>query len=418
MKFSLTSILSVLVVLMAVSSANQFLKPPLLEQFFVFLVQICFIGIVFRYKKSLCPATSDYKWLNLFLIWCFIEIFFALFIVDNYVECRQLFVGTISLMVPILAWVFYEPVRFRKIFRFFFLWAWIPYLLFFVYDLGLTQFYYSPLLLLFLFFPFFSKNQRVVIFLLALIYIVSIWGDARSQSYKGLVASLFGFLMIFRHRLPDKVFRMIRICCFWGALAVFAVVLNDAFQVIVKGVNTTMIKDNNLDRDSGSKDTRSLLYIDIFQSSAESGLATILFGKTPARGFKINYSGVLFVSQYKIGFVFNKGERHRNEMVLSNIFVWTGLLGLILFSLIYIRGSFLAVNCSRNKILPVVGCFVAFRWTYGWIEDVNIFLIMDVDLWALIGMCYSNKFREMSDEEMIVWVKSLLKPVNYMKRVG
>ena len=407
-KIPLNTFLSILVVMLAISNANYCLKKPLVDYSFVYLVQLFFIGLVFIYKKNLCPGTSDYKWLNRFLIWCFIEIVSGLLVASNYIEYRQLFVGGISLMVPILAWVFYEPIRFSKIFHFFYRYAWIPYLVFFVWTLGLTQFYYYPLLILFLLFSLFPKKQRVVILVLAFVYVASVWGDARSQSYKGMSALLFGFLLMYRHRMPAKVFRIIRVACFFCTLVLFAFVLTDSFQVIVKGVNVKMIEENNLERTGGNKDTRSLLYIDIYQSSIANGVKTILFGKTPARGFEIKYSGLLFVSQYKDNFVFNKGERHKNEMVLSNIYVWTGLLGLFLFSMIYFRGSSLAVNCSRNKILPVVGCFIAFRWTYGWVEDVNNFLIMDVDLWALIGMCYSDKFRKMSEDEIVVWAKGLL----------
>ncbi len=407
-KITLNTVLSVLVVLLAMLHANFCLRPPLVGSSFLFTSQLLFIGIIFRYKKTLCPVASEYKWLNYFLAWSFLEIVAGFFIAENSTERRQLLVGGISLMIPILAWVFYKPDRFAEIFHFFFKYAWIPYLCFFIWQLGLTQFYYSPLLLLFLFYPLFPQKRRIVVLVLAVVYIASVLGDARSQSYKGLAALFFGSLLIWRHRLPSTFFKLIHKCGFLLTLGVFALVLTDSFQVIIGGERAVMVEDNNLTREMGKKDTRSLLYIDIFESSTGDGFATVLLGKTPARGFKIRYSGTLFVSQYMDGFVFNKGERHKNEMVLSNIYIWTGLIGLILFSLIYYRGSFLAVVRSRNRILPVVGCFVAFRWTYGWIEDVNNFLIMDVDLWALIGMCYSDKFRNMSEEQMILWVKSLL----------
>ena len=80
------------------------------------------------------------------------------------------------------------------------------------------------------------------------------------------------------------------------------------------------------------------------------------------------------------------------------------------------RGSYLALYKSRNKIVPMIGCFVAFRWSFGWIEDVNNFLIYDVDLWLLIAMCYSKRFRYLSDKQIEKWFNSLLPSIPLYKR--
>lgn len=67
------------------------------------------------------------------------------------------------------------------------------------------------------------------------------------------------------------------------------------------------------------------------------------------------------------------------------------------------------VSKSNNIFIKYLGCFVAFRWAYGWIEDMYSFQPMILALWMMIGMCISEKFRNMNDAEMKLWLTKLVK---------
>jgi hypothetical protein len=54
-----------------------------------------------------------------------------------------------------------------------------------------------------------------------------------------------------------------------------------------------------------------------------------------------------------------------------------------------------------------MGLFIAFRWAYAWVEDLNNFYIQYIFLWFFIGFCYSKSFREMTDSQMIQWVRNI-----------
>ena len=118
-----------------------------------------------------------------------------------------------------------------------------------------------------------------------------------------------------------------------------------------------------------ASDTRSLIYLDVLDSAIKHHY--VLQGRTPARGNDIEYSGILFKWAYDDSYIFNKDERHANEVVHLNTFTWTGLIGLILYSLIYFKATYLAVYKSRNVYISLLGCYVAFQWSYGWIENVQ-----------------------------------------------
>ena len=125
--------------------------------------------------------------------------------------------------------------------------------------------------------------------------------------------------------------------------------------------------------------------------------------------------GVWHYGLYDDESVFNKNERHKNEMVLTNIYTWLGLIGLFLYSMFYFRASYLAVYKSKNKYLPLLGCYMAFRWSFGWIEDVNNFYIQDVSLWIMIAICLSYKVRNMSNQDFVDWINSLVSNKRYLK---
>ena len=53
----------------------------------------------------------------------------------------------------------------------------------------------------------------------------------------------------------------------------------------------------------------------------------------------------------------------------------------------------------------MLGIYVAFRWLYSWVEDVNNFSINYFMLWIMIGMCLSTSFRSMTDYEVTIWIR-------------
>ena len=372
----------------------------------VLFVQISFILIILKYKRWLCPKNTSFKIVNLYLAWvifCFVR---GIIIADNYWEYRQLTTGFISLLLPTLLWLFYKPSIASYLLSFWYKWAWIPYLIFFAKELGPTQYYLQPLLVLFCFFSFFRKREGMIIITIALVY--ALWNpeEERAPFIKTAVYLLGGLLLYYRNHLSNNIIKIGHFLGYASFVFLFIFIFTDSYRVIIKGESIVNVLENNKDRDLSHKDTRSLLYIDVINSAVNNNY--IVWGRTPARGFDIKYSGVLFLDLYDDMSSFNKNERHKNEMLHSNIFTWTGLIGFVLYSLIYMIGSYLAVYKSNNKIIPIIGCLIAWRWSWGWVEDVNIFLATDIDLWLFIAMCYSHLFRNMNDMEFISWIKSLL----------
>ena len=132
----------------------------------------------------------------------------------------------------------------------------------------------------------------------------------------------------------------------------------------------------------------------------------ILLGRTPAQGYETSFQ----MSQDERQSYRDQKRRAWCEPVLLNIFAWTGVVGLFLYTGFYWQASYLAIYRSNNRWMKLLGVFVAFRWLWGWLEDTNFNLdIMNISLWMMIAMCYSSRFRAMTDGELHEWVESIFR---------
>jgi hypothetical protein len=150
---------------------------------------------------------------------------------------------------------------------------------------------------------------------------------------------------------------------------------------------------------SAITDTRTFLYIEVLESAINNNYWFL--GRTPARGNDSNTFGVLASE------LTGRNERLANEIGLANVFTWTGIMGVILYFLIFYRASYLAVNRSNNIYVKMLGVFIAFRWLYSWVEDVNNFSINYFMLMIIFGMCFSHSFRKMTNNEIIIWARGI-----------
>jgi hypothetical protein len=153
--------------------------------------------------------------------------------------------------------------------------------------------------------------------------------------------------------------------------------------------------------ESLTTDTRTFLYEEVLESAVKHNYS--LLGRTPARGNDSASFGSFLADELNTG----KMERFSNEVSILNVFTWTGLVGVILYFFIFIKASYLAINKSNNIYVKIIGLYVAFRWTYAWVEDFSRFDLSYLFLWIMIGMCFSRAFRNMTDLELKLWVRGI-----------
>jgi hypothetical protein len=146
-------------------------------------------------------------------------------------------------------------------------------------------------------------------------------------------------------------------------------------------------------------DTRSFIYAEVLGSAVENDY--VIQGRSFARGNDSYYALDLYDG-------INLKERFMNEVSLLNIFTWEGLIGVILYSLIYIFATVNAINKSRNKYLKVMAVSLSFIWAFSWVEIINTFDMCYVTFLIMLGMCMSPVLLDMKDYEFERWAFQFL----------
>ncbi|WP_077919131.1 hypothetical protein [Spirosoma sp. 209] len=263
--------------------------------------------------------------------------------------------------------------------------------------------YLIPISFLLLFFPILKIKYKIIILIFSLFVFL---GDlsARSNIIKFSIPLLLSTIYFARFIVNTKLLEFLRVTLLATPLILFGLGVTNVFNIFkmeeyISGSYTTLKRSNGeLKEENLIADTRSLIYTEVLSSAIKNNY--IWIGRTPARGNDSDAYGAHAFEELKTG----KMERFSNEVSILNILTWTGLVGVILYFFVFYKASYLAINRSNNIFLPIMGLYIAFRWAYAWVEDFSQFDLSYFFLWIMIGMCFSQSFREMTDRDIRYWV--------------
>lgn len=368
---------------------------------------IILYGVIIVSKNKLWYY-SDYKWCTFFLLWALIDgsirgIFNAL----DYWDAKNLIYGTMYMSMPLFAYLMYDKMALTV-----FLKKWVKFCipLFFIYQLwtvSLSQIHFilGPVFILGCFITLMNKKYKLL-FGLILFIMLTYDLSARSQVIKAGVTCMIALLYFYRRKISDKFLIIGHWGCYILTIVLLYTGMTGKFNIFEdmtsnEGKYTTMKKgaNGNYVQEDLSADTRTFIYREVVESAIKNDYVWI--GRTLARGNDTYFFASMADTTNK------RAERHGNELCHLNVFTWLGLVGVIFWSIIYFRASYLAVYHSRSKALKLLGCLVAFHWMYGWVEDITAFDMFNISFWMIIGMCLSLQFRKMTDMEFVEWYKDI-----------
>lgn len=325
----------------------------------------------------------------------------------------KLLVGNLMVFsLPLAVYVFSAPNILSSVLHFWLRRAWIILLI-------LTPFLASdafgrflvPYSFLALFFSVLNARNRIVI-LIAYVITITLGSESRSDMLKFSVCLLLGFVYyipILRSVL--KRWQKGIVYTLWVApIILFGLGITGIFNVFnieeelgLEGKYVLKSSDTGDDY-SALSDTRTFLYVEEISSALKNKY--VVQGRSMARGYDSSWFGEK-VSQGK-GLKVNdsgRGERDSCETSILNIFNYFGLIGVALYLWVFAAASYKAIAHSRNKYIPLIGIYIAFRWMFGWVEDFSRFDLNYLFVWIMIGMCFSEKYRNMTNEEFKLWIK-------------
>jgi hypothetical protein len=370
--------------------------------FVQFLILLIFlISRKYYFDKNYSKEIQILKWYLIYNMFSFAR---GIFIADTYWDWKALIANTLALLLPIVAYTGTNKQVFQSIFSYFIRYVLPLFLLFaFLIEKGAYGFYLVPVSFILLFLPVLSLRMKIIVLFLAAIVVIADL-SARSNVIKFIVPIIFSLLYYTRNLLSTKIYEISRKLLFLLPVIFLSLALSNTFNVFrlsdyIEGDYAVekSNKDGYVVESSLTADTRTGLYIDVLVTAKKYNSWWI--GRSPARGNESKQFGEKDLS--------GRGERYGNEVAILNIFTWTGLVGVIFYFLIFYKASRLAINESRNIFAKILGLFIAFRWVYAWVEDINYFTLTTFVLWLMIGLCFSKSFREMSNLEIKVWIRGL-----------
>lgn len=417
----ISHVIPVTILLMTIYTVLPFAKPgvPLLSSLnntaLWWGISFLILGVFFLSRYYFFDKKNEENMLIvwIYLLWNGVCIIRGMFAAEIYWDWRGLISNAMALMLPIVIFSATNKLVVQSLLSFF-----VKYVmpLFLVFALIIRTdafgFYLIPVSFLILFFPALTKWQKMILLFSTVIVIVADLG-ARSNVIKFGVP--FFILLLYYFRTNIKIMEAARLTLFVVPLIFFTLGVTGIFNVFnmdeyIKGDYTGAGADihGNRMEQSITADTRTLLYEEVLASAINNDYW--LLGRTPARG-NDSYTFGLLVAELTGE---NRFERLSNEIGLANVFTWTGIVGVILYMLIFFRASYLAVNRSRNIYAKMVGVYLAFRWLYSWIEDINNFTLNYFMLMVIIGLCFSESFRNMSNKDVMIWVRGMF-DVRYVR---
>lgn len=373
-------------------------------------IQLCYLVVAFSAYEANRFEAKDNSLLKIYFVWVFLSIvrgalFYTL---GNYWIWKNWIYGSFDVLLPALIYLYARPEILSSILR-----TWLKYVPFLLICLlpfvprGAYHFFLGPIYIVAFFWPLYSGKWKVIILLLMLLMLGADF-TARSQVVKASFVLFFSLLYLKRRFVSQAFLKWIHWLFYILPLTLLFLALTGRFNVLKEvssdeGVVVTKIdRDGKAIKEDLSSDTRTFIYIEVISSAIKHDYVWV--GRTPARGNDSAFFGTFNAEELKTGLY----ERHSNEAGLPSLFTWLGLIGLILMSLIYLRSSYLALYRSNNIYIKILGCFVAFRWSYGWIEDMYGFTPMILGLYMVMAMCMSKTFRRMNDSEMKGWLLGLV----------
>jgi hypothetical protein len=403
-------LLPIFIVLITFISVNPWSIFPIGTSI-TFLIWFLTLVIVLWYKRKFFKPQNkrNYTIVSIYFLWMIAGVIRGMFVAEGYWEWKQWFSGTMSLALPVFVYVFSIPWLLRNVLKFWLKYAMVLFFFFYMWTLraGVYQFYLGPILVVSCFLPIIPSKKWRYILITLLLFMIFLDFGARSQVIKASLTFLMVGLYILSKYISGNFLKITSWSLFIAPIILIYLGISGQFNVFEDlSSNTGKYKetrrvDGKIVEEDLAGDTRSFIYIEVLGSAIKNNY--FLWGRSPARG----NDSLAFGESISQELGTDKKERHKNEVNFPNVFTWLGLIGMLLYCAIYFKSAYLALYKSQNIFLKLVGVFIAFRFLYGWVEDINNFDILSISIWMMIGMAFSEEFRNMTNQEFKNWVKSI-----------
>ena len=403
-KKKLFQLLPFSVVIIAIISINDSTSLPVDSTIIWWSVQSFILFGFWLFKKNVYESVNNDSLLviTLFIWWMIFNSLRGIFVAPGYWHYKSLVINVMIFLIPLAAYASTNMLLVQRMLGTYMKIAVPLFILIFPFlSTDAYGFFLIPVSLLLLFLPAINTKWKVLILSISFL-VMFIDLSARSNVIKFGVPLLILLVYYFRSVLSRRLLETGRLLLIAAPVIFFVLGITGTFNVFnmteyIEGEYevTTTTQEGIQKKIPITADTRTFIYAEVLQTAQKYNSWWI--GRSLARGYETNHFKDLVTGS----------ERLRSEAAIPNIFISTGIIGVILYFLIFYRASSLAINSSNNIYCKMLGLFVAFRWCYAWVEDINQFNLNYLLIWMMIGLCFSKAFRNMTNKEVKLWVRGI-----------
>lgn len=337
------------------------------------------------------------NWLLLLVGWNIVTIIRGAFYANNYWDWKILiFTNAPALLIPSIAFLGYKLYAIKDLLDFIRKWYFIvAFLLLIIVGLPSKIIYlWTPLYFFILVYKYLPIRKRLfIIILIAFLVPADLMARSNLIRVSVAVALSLSFWWIGRHqRMISAIQKVLSVLPFVLVFLALSGTFNifDMKSYLGSGleVENTVGEKENL-----AVDTRTFLYEECLSSMEKKG--TFLFGEGGC--------GKYYTKAFKNALF--GANRYASEVGALNTLLYSGIIGLLLYWIIFFYASYKAINDSDNILSRMLGLFIIFRWDYFFVEEFTNFNTNYFFLWLMIGMCLTPQFRYMTDEDICDWIE-------------
>lgn len=363
--------------------------------FGVSVLMYIFLWLLFLYiKKRNGSQQIEYSFvIKLYLFWNLLILLRGYWDAVDYWDYKTLIMGrTTALLLPAIMFIGYRLDIILKFYSF--LLRTYPIISLFLVNkisypiLGLSFLFAIPWI------PWFKS--KILILLCSFFIILSIDWDSRAW----MLRLAFALLLLFiyhrtSHLLSNFTIKILFLIMLLTPIILVILGRSNQFNVFRM---TDYVKNETIKKEDLS-DTRSHLYSLVQTKLQKEGKELIGLGGT-SEFWENFYSDI---TRNNKGF--NKKGRDHTESGLLNMYLYGGWINAILYSLLFIISSYLAIFKSNSLACKVLGLFIIFRWNISFVDETEGWILSNIMLFSTMGMCISHQFRRLSDND----IKSIIK---------
>lgn len=354
---------------------------------------LIFLAWKVGFEKKETPQAIRYLF-SLWVIWNILSLIRGSFFAEDYWDWKAILLYSLAFsFIPMTFFlgrnIDFAATVFRFVIKVLFTFGFILIPLSFVTSIELYSRIMIPIGLFIVLLPFLKYRWKLLVIIVAAISILMVIGF-RSNIIKITFSVVLVIIYWARNYIPKISLRFLRFFLFALPLVLLTLAITGKYNIFSElgsqeGYTTLNTKG---EVENLMADTRSGLYRDVLATMEQS--ENWLMGEGAGGRYQTE----------RFDYLGDGRGRYGSEVGILNILLYHGLIGVSIYFLLLFTVSYYAIRRSNNTLAQLLGLYIAFRWTYSFVEEFTQYDLNFYFFWITVGLVSSTRFREMSNDDI------------------